>query len=188
MCCENRSKKSVHVAEGRSRLHGWLQIPSENERMRLSPLFAAALIAASGAALAQEQAAPQPVSKAAFLSAMQGEFAEIDANKDGTVSTAEVDSARNKAVATLAARRAETAFAQLDTDKNGTLTPAEFAKLIKPADKLPPSPIMGFDANKDGRITTAEYKAGMEARFARLDANKDGVVTPAEARPAATSR
>ena len=156
--------------------------------MRLSPLFAAALLAAPAAALAQGQAAPQSISKASFLANMQGEFAEIDANKDGAATAAEVDSARNKAVATLAARRAETAFAQLDADKSGTLTPAEFAKLIKPADKLPPSPILTLDANKDGRITAAEYKTGMEARFAGLDANKDGVVTPAEARPAASSR
>jgi Ca2+-binding EF-hand superfamily protein len=151
-------------------------------------MFAAALLAAPAAALAQGQAAPQSISKASFMANMQSDFAEIDANKDGTVSTAEIDGARTKAVATIAARRAEAAFAQLDTDKNGTLTPAEFAKLIKPADKLPPSPITSLDANKDGRITTAEYRAGMEARFARLDANKDGVVTPAEARPATPSR
>jgi Ca2+-binding EF-hand superfamily protein len=156
--------------------------------MRSSPLFAAALLAAPAAALAQAPSTPQPISKAAFMANMQEEFAEIDANGDGSVSTAEVNAARDKAVATLAARRANAMFAELDSDKNGTLSQAEFARLVKPAGKLPPSPITALDINKDGRISTAEYRSGMEARFARLDANKDGVVTAAEARPAAPSR
>ena len=158
--------------------------------MRLTPLLAVTLFAAPAVLHAQASgtAAPQSVSKTAYMTEMQGQFAAIDANKDGTVTSAEVESARTKAVAAIAQRRAETAFAELDSDKNGSLSPAEFAKLIKPAGKLPASPIMTLDANKDGRITAAEYKTGMEARFARIDANKDGVITPAEAKPSTPSR
>jgi hypothetical protein len=155
--------------------------------MRPTLLLAAALLGTPAAAFAQA-AAPQSVSKADYLAGTQRDFVEIDADKNGTVTTAEVNAARDRAVATLAARRAEAMFAELDSDKNGSLNQAEFAKLVKPAGKLPPSPIMGFDTNKDGRITAAEYKAGTEARFARLDANKDGLVTEAEMKRTTPSR
>lgn len=36
------------------------------------------------------------------------------------------------------------------------------------------------DANRDGRLTRAEYHAGFEAIFARLDADKDGVISAEE--------
>lgn len=37
-----------------------------------------------------------------------------------------------------------------------------------------PSGVMRYDANKDGAVDRAEWKAGQEARFKRLDANGDG--------------
>jgi Ca2+-binding EF-hand superfamily protein len=40
--------------------------------------------------------------------------------------------------------------------------------------------IMRYDANKDGVVDRAEWKAGQEARFKRLDTNNDGTLTEAE--------
>jgi len=37
-----------------------------------------------------------------------------------------------------------------------------------------------LDANKDGKVTLAEFQAGPIAMFDRVDANKDGTITPAE--------
>jgi len=40
------------------------------------------------------------------------------------------------------------------------------------------------DADKDGAVTKAEFRARMLQRFDRLDANHDGIVTRAEAKAA----
>jgi Ca2+-binding EF-hand superfamily protein len=40
--------------------------------------------------------------------------------------------------------------------------------------------IMRYDANKDGVVDHAEWKAGQEARFKRLDTNNDSKLTEAE--------
>ena len=42
------------------------------------------------------------------------------------------------------------------------------------------SGIMRYDANKDGVVDRAEWKAGQEARFKQLDANSDGKLTQDE--------
>jgi hypothetical protein len=51
-----------------------------------------------------------------------------------------------------------------------------------PADRggRAPSGLMRYDANKDGTVDRAEWKAGQEARFRRLDANGDGKLTKEE--------
>ncbi len=38
----------------------------------------------------------------------------------------------------------------------------------------------GFDADQDGRISSAEFMTGSSRMFDRLDANSDGAVTPDE--------
>lgn len=43
-----------------------------------------------------------------------------------------------------------------------------------------PSGLMRYDANKDGVVDRAEWKAGQEARFRRLDANGDDKLTKEE--------
>jgi len=141
-------------------------------------LFGLALVATP--ALAQ-QSAPQPVTRAAYNANMTGEFAKIDTNKDGTVSSAELVSARQRATGQAVQRQAGAMFGKLDADKNGTLSPAEFAKLLSvDAAKLPPAPLLQFDANKDGNVTKAEFAAGTGANFTSLDTNKDGTVSVAE--------
>ncbi len=55
-----------------------------------------------------------------------------------------------------------------------------------PADKpartssATPRGLMRYDANKDGKVDRAEWKAAQEARFKRLDTNGDGKLTQDE--------
>src|SRR5262245_43808159 len=44
----------------------------------------------------------------------------------------------------------------------------------------PPGGLMRYDANKDGVVDRAEWRAGQEARFNRLDSNRDGKLTQEE--------
>ena len=134
--------------------------------------------------VAAQQAAPagdRPITGAAFPSDMNRQFGDIDLDRNGTVSPAELNAARQKAAAALGQRRAEAMFAELDTDKNGSLTPAEFARVVAvDTSKLPPAPLLKFDSNGDGSISRAEFAAGTGADFARTDLNKNGIVSVAE--------
>ena len=100
-------------------------------------------------------------------------FGRVDANKDGFISTAEIDA--------LAAKRGERHAAKME--KRANFDPAKaFAKM---------------DANKDGKLTKPEADAARAAHkgaksgdrkpgshadrlFARADTNKEGAVTAAE--------
>jgi hypothetical protein len=97
-------------------------------------------------------------------------------------------------------RMAAPAFADIDTDKDGNISQAEFDsfhaehKVAMDDDDLPlppPSPggkrmrmmIMGgegLDANKDGKVSFAEFSGPMKTHFDELDANKDGVLDDSE--------
>ena len=140
--------------------------------------------------VAAQQAAPagdRPITRAAFTADMNRQFGDIDLDRNGTVSPAELNAARQKAAAALGQRRAEAMFAELDTDKNGSLTPAEFARVVAvDTSKLPPAPLLKFDSNGDGSISRAEFAAGTGADFARTDLNKDGIVSVAELQAART--
>lgn len=143
-------------------------------------LFLSLAAFAAAPAIAQ-QGAPQPVTRAAYDANMNGEFAKIDANKDGTVTATELASARARATGEAVERQSAAMFGKLDTDKSGTLSRSEFAKLLSvDPSKLPPAPLLEFDANKDGNVTKAEFAAGTGANFTRLDTNKDGTVSVAE--------
>lgn len=110
------------------------------------------------------------------------EFALADADKNGSVTEAEI------AAVAPPARKAEAAkaLARLDANKDGSISRAEFLGALRP-----PRPgsvedfLRRFDANKDGKVTKSEYVAPALSRFDGLDANKDGVVSPAEAQKAA---
>jgi len=95
-----------------------------------------------------------------------------DANKDGTITRAEME----------AGLRAD--FAKLDTDHSGTLTAdevrAENARRYQ-ADGPQYSPIL--DWNQDGVIEFGEFASTTRSLFEELDANQDGELSPSELKP-----
>ncbi|MEH3108399.1 MAG: EF-hand domain-containing protein [Sphingomonas fennica] len=172
--------------------------------MRTLPLFAAgfALLAAAAAPAAPtpDRPAPKPMTRAEVQQKVAERFAKWDTNRDGKVTQAEFDAARQA----MRAERGEKRFARLDADGNGSVTKAEFAAAhdgkgaARPEGKrdggrrfahrggpgMGRGGLMAMDANKDGAVTLAEAAARPLAMFDRADTNKDGVVTPEERRAA----
>ncbi|MDL2340073.1 MAG: EF-hand domain-containing protein [Pseudomonadota bacterium] len=144
-------------------------------------------------------------------------FAKLDANKDGYISTAEMDAMQAKQAGRMEQKMEQRAahfdpakmFAHLDTNKDGKLTKAEVeaARAARKgatnghgADRL----FAHADTNKDGVITLAELQAlpkpsfdkakieqRMEGRghmLGQADLNKDGKVSLAEAQQAALAQ
>jgi Ca2+-binding EF-hand superfamily protein len=68
--------------------------------------------------------------------------------------------------------RSDQRFARLDANGDGVIS----------GDELPGRGrlVASADADKDGKITRAEYSAQAAARFAKLDANGDGKISPDE--------
>jgi hypothetical protein len=58
--------------------------------------------------------------------------------------------------------------------------PSEASRQARPAHADPAAVFDRTDANKDGKVTRAEYVAARSARFGDLDKNKDGVVSKAD--------
>lgn len=147
------------------------------------------LVTTSAPALAQaasSPAAPRPVTRTAFLQRIDGNFAAIDANKDGFTDKAEIEAAENKAIANRKSnqiKQREAAFQRLDKDKNGSLSLQEFnseasAQQLPKANAAPR--LARLDTNKDGKISAAENRAPAAAQFDRLDTNKDGTLSAQE--------
>ena len=160
--------------------------------------FAAAALAAAafaGAALAQTGQKPAtapeaPPTRAEVAQNIDAEFKVYDANGDGKIGKTEIDAAFSKHTTAAEAqlkKRQQDDFNKLDTDKNGQLSLAEFqaAVTIKPKAGAADQRLQQFDANKDGAITAAEFRAPVLARFDRIDTNKDGKISEAEAKAAA---
>ena len=154
-------------------------------------LTAAALIAAFPThALAQGGAAAddetKSVTRAELGTELDTDYADMDGDKDGKVTAAEINTRLVKsAEAKVEALRKErdAAFAQLDTNSDGSISKAEFearAKLptIKDPDAKPF--LAQFDSDKDGNISKDEFRAPTLANFDRLDQDKDGTLTPSE--------
>lgn len=152
-------------------------------------------------------AAPKPAQTRADVQKRVAErFAMIDANKDGAVTQAEIDTRRAEGKAKRQEMRAahrEKLFAALDTDKNGSISKAEFnAPRPDRADRAE----RGERGERGGKHWGG--KRGHRGHFAggpgggwggrggmgaggwmmRLDANKDGKVTLAEATKPALDR
>ncbi|MCW5773695.1 MAG: EF-hand domain-containing protein [Rhodospirillaceae bacterium] len=99
------------------------------------------------------------------------EFKAFDANGDGKLTKAEVDAARGKPMLLLIA----------DANHDGVVTKEELAKAFAGRGATARDRMFArLDADKDGKISAAEYQASGEQRFARLDRNKDGVITADE--------
>lgn len=118
----------------------------------------AALLAASGAALAQS-APPGPHGRHVM---------SHDANGDGAVTRAELDAARANE------------FARLDADRDGALTREEMRAGHQGGRGHGPGEGRSPDANNDGAVTREEFLTRPNAVFDRLDANDDGVLSTAE--------
>jgi len=134
--------------------------------------LALATLAAAGAIAAAVSIAGEPQERhgrqghwgRAMLTAM-------DADKDGTVTSAEIEAHQ-------AARAAE-----IDADKNGTITAEE---MIAHEEKMRVQRMVErlslMDRNGDGNVSVEEYEAARTWRLARLDRNGDGRIEADEMR------
>jgi hypothetical protein len=113
---------------------------------------------------------------------MMGPMAMLDANGDGLIGADE------------AAAHAEFAFAAMDDDGDGTIAADEMGRgprgwgrsrneeRRKAMEERHKAHFAAMDADKDGKVTQAEFFAGAKARYEAADADKDGKVTPWEFR------
>ena len=146
------------------------------------PAIAAALaLATASPVLAQGAAAP--LTRATVEAQIKANFARIDTNHDGVLTTAESQAAREVAISA----RFNATFDGLDTDKNGSISRAEFIAANRKAiaaatggKGLEDRAFVAADTNKDGRVTLAEALAPALAEFNAADTNKDGSLTVAE--------
>ncbi|HBK46017.1 MAG TPA: hypothetical protein DDZ67_06175, partial [Xanthomonadaceae bacterium] len=112
----------------------------------------------------------------------EGFLALYDDNGDGKVDRAEFDRSR------------DAQFARSDTDRDGLLSVEEYlaefedrldrriATLTQGGDRQVRVRFGVLDADKDGRMTFAEYQASGKRTFDLADRNHDGVVDEADAR------
>ena len=114
------------------------------------------------------------MSRTSLVQKLDARFARLDANRDGTITRAELQQAR--------ATRHDARFAKLDADGNGALSRAEFDT---------PRAETGSQGHrhgghgrwmgmKNGQITKADFEGRALARFDRMDADHNGIVTAAE--------
>lgn len=155
------------------------------------------LLFLSAAALAQAEPPAdeaKPVARGDLVAELDADYADLDANGDGKADPDEIKArlARTtKAQLDELIKQRDAAFARIDTDGNGTISRAEFdvqAKLPTPPEPDASPFLKQFDANKDGAISQAEFRAPTLANFDRLDGNKDGTVSPAEQKAAERAR
>jgi Ca2+-binding EF-hand superfamily protein len=144
-----------------------------------------------GAVQAAAAAPSAPPKRTDVISNANGRFRELDTNKDGSLTKAEVDAAQARAQQRASAaiqQQVTQEFTRLDTDKNGQLSQAEFRAAARPI-KIDPNAaneaMTNLDTNKDGKISADEYRRPILAQFDRFDTNKDGTISDAERKAAA---
>jgi Ca2+-binding EF-hand superfamily protein len=161
----------------------------------------AALFVMSGAALAQQPARegerPASVTRDQAVAKAEERFAALDANRDGQVTAAEAQEARQ-------ARRAQRQgqmFDRLDANRDGQISREEFGQRLAMRAERQGARAMrrggmrglrGRGAERramrmfgeDGVISRDEFRQRALQRFERLDANRDGTVTLEERRAA----
>ncbi len=119
-----------------------------NHRL-LAALAAGTLLASGAAALAQASTAPPPPPPPAG----NPFFDEMDANKDGVVTRAEIGAVLDKK------------FAALDTDHNGTISQAERqAHRQAERDKRFNERFAAMDTDHNGQLSPAELRAAHDGR------------------------
>lgn len=156
--------------------------------MRPFAIFTCLLAVASTAAGVAPKASPAavtpPLTRAAFIATMDGEYRKLDGNRDGVVTRAEVEQKQRRDGLDLAARRARLLFARIDADRNGQISPDEFVKAnsvqLKPIDGS--ATMARLDTNRDQKVSLVEYRILTTAGFDRLDSDRDGILSAAEQR------
>ena len=147
-------------------------------------LIALGLLAGTAAA-AQ---APQVRIRGDVQKQVDTNFDKGDTNNDGFLNRAEIQAMTSKALEGVQPK-IEAEFKALDKDGNGQISLAEFKAAA--AAKLAQNPdltLSRFDANKDGKVSGAEFRAPVMAAFDKVDTNKDGKVTADEAKKAQSRR
>lgn len=123
-----------------------------------------------------------PVTGAAADLATAAEFAIVDTNDDGRISSGEHE---------VYARRI---FDEIDTDADDKLTRAEImanetkfirhvfttGNILGPAELSTAEKIQRLDANGDGVVSQTEHANAAAAKFIKLDLNNNGEVSPEE--------
>lgn len=153
-------------------------------------LAAAIAVAALPAAAFGQANAAKPVSRAQLVKSLDTRFGGIDSNHDGKITKPELAAAQQhdlQAGNRKLRQEMQVKFKQLDTNKDGQLSPAEFLVVVPTlrANETPDQLMAKFDANKNGSVTTDEFRAPDLAKFTRIDANRDGIATVEEMRRAA---
>jgi len=154
--------------------------------IRVAALIAAAAAVPTMANAQSAQLNQKTPTRAELQSTAGSNFSTADSNKDGFLSSAEIDAAavraQQQAQQTLAARMSQE-FTKLDTDKNGQLSLAEFraaGPTVRPTPNVGATTVQRLDSNKDGKISLDEYRKPMLATFDRFDTNKNGTLEAAE--------
>ena len=157
--------------------------------MKFAAIAALTMAAVPAMALAQATRAAEedkPVTRMSISSKLDGDYADLDGNKDGKVTPEEITARLHKsAEAQLAEykKEREAAFTKLDANGDGSVSKAEFdekAPMPKIKD-IDTKPFLDrFDKNKDGAISKDEFRAPTMANFDKMDLNKDGTVSVAE--------
>jgi Ca2+-binding EF-hand superfamily protein len=130
---------------------------------------------------ASAQSGPVPIPRAVFIQAMDAEFKERDADKNGVVTKKEIEAFQRALFARANQERHIALFQRLDTDKNGQLTPVEFAGLNLTSTPVNAGLLLSqVDGNHDGQITLVEYRTGKLRNFDSMDGDKDGIVSVVE--------
>jgi hypothetical protein len=123
---------------------------------RLVLAAVAALVSAPALAQAPAAAAPETVTRAQIEQTNKERFAEMDSNKDGFVTAAELAGVAGP-------ERAGRMIERLDSNKDGKVSAAELsARMLTMFDSA--------DANHDGTLTPAEQAAARDARRAQMQA------------------
>jgi hypothetical protein len=153
--------------------------------VRISALAMVLLASAPAAAQAPATPAANPNLRTDVAKTLDQNFDKSDVNNDGFLSDEEVRRTAGQ-VGQQMMSRLDQEFDGLDKDKNGQLSKDEFRAMAAPRmAQMSASALPQLDANKDGKVSPAEFNGPALAAFDRIDTNKDGTISPEEKQKAA---